>query len=323
MIRTLKVLVPGALSLLIAGSALAQAWPAKPVKIIVPYTAGGSSDFTARTVAEKLGPLLGTQVVVENKPGGNTLIATEFVAKSAPDGYTLLLAGLTTYGAQPHLYKKLPYDLQKDFIPVNNAIVSPLVLSVHPSVPARNLQEFIAYARANPGKINFGSAGVGNTLHLALEKFKMSTGVQIVDVPYKGASQAVVDLLAGNIQMMIDLVQTPLQHINAGKLRPLGTTGAQRAGALPNVPTFKEQGLDYEFGAMIGFMAPAGVPREVVARLHGDIAKVMAMQDVREAFAKQAMDPQTFASPEAYAAQFRRDIEEMGKLVRAAGIQPQ
>ena len=178
-------------------TALAQGYPSRPVKLIVPYTAGGSSDFTARTLAEKMGPLLGGQVVVENKPGGNTIIATEFVAKSPADGYTLLLAGLTTYGAQPHLNKKLPYDLLKDFAPVNNAIISPLVLSVHPGVPAKSLPEFITYLKANPGKVNFGSAGVGNTLHLATELFKLKTGVVIVDVPYKGASQAVVDLLAG------------------------------------------------------------------------------------------------------------------------------
>ena len=304
-------------------TALAQGYPSRPVKLIVPYTAGGSSDFTARTLAEKMGPLLGGQVVVENKPGGNTIIATEFVAKSPADGYTLLLAGLTTYGAQPHLNKKLPYDLLKDFAPINNAIISPLVLSVHPGVPAKSLPEFIAYLKANPGKVNFGSAGVGNTLHLATELFKLKTGVVIVDVPYKGASQAVVDLLAGNVQMMIDLVQTPLQHINAGKLRALGTTWSTRSAVLPNVPTFAEQGVDYHFGAMIGVFAPAGVPKDILSRLHADMGRVMLMPDVREAFAKQAMDPLTFPSPDAYAAQFRRDIDEMGKLVKAAGIQPQ
>ena len=164
---------------------------------------------------------------------------------------------------------------------------------------------------------------MGNTLHLATELFKLKTGVVIVDVPYKGASQAVVDLLAGNVQMMIDLVQTPLQHINAGKLRALGTTWSTRSAVLPNVPTFAEQGVDYNFGAMIGVFAPAGVPKDILSRLHADMGRVMLMPDVREAFAKQAMDPLTFPSPESYAAQFRRDIEEMGKLVKAAGIQPQ
>ncbi|MBI3374616.1 MAG: tripartite tricarboxylate transporter substrate binding protein [Betaproteobacteria bacterium] len=312
-----------AIAAVFSGSVSSQAWPSRPVKIIVPYTPGGSSDFTARTLAERLGPLLGGQVVVENRPGGNTLIGTESVVKSAPDGYTLLLVGLNTYGAQPHLNRKLPYDVLKDLTPINNAIVSPLVISVHPSVPVKNVRELIAYARANPGKVNYGTAGVGNTLHLATEMFKMKTGVNIVDVPYKGASQAVVDLLAGNIQLMFDLVQTPLQHIRAGNLRALATTWEKRASALPDVPTLIEQGLDYNFGAMIGLMGPAGMPRDVVNRLHAEIAKVMAMPDVREIFAKQAMEPALFASPEAYAEAFRNEVDNMGKLVRAAGIQPQ
>ena len=299
----------------------AQPYPSKPIHVIVPYTAGGSSDFTARTVAERLGALLGTQVVVENKPGGNTVIGTESVTKSAGDGYTLLLAGLTTYSAQPFLNKKLPYDVLKDLTPINNAIISPLVVSVHPSVPAKNVQELIAYAKANPGKVNYGSAGVGNTLHLAGELFKLRTGVTIVHVPYKGASQAVTDLLAGNIQMMIDLVQTPLQHINAGKLRALGTTWEKRVSALPNVPTLLEQGVNYNFGAMIGFMGPAGMPKDIVSRLHAEISKIMAMPDVREAFAKQAMEPAPFATPEAYAAAFRAEVDNMGKLIKAVGIQ--
>ncbi len=323
MFRKIAAALAASAALVAVSTAFAQSYPSRPVKIIVPYTAGGSSDFTARLLAEKLGPLLGGQVLVENKPGGNTLIATEFVVKSPPDGYTLLLAGLTTYGAQPHLYKKLPYDVLKDLQPINNAIISPLVISVHPSVPVKNVKELVAYAKANPGKVNFGSAGVGNTLHLATELFKLQTGVVIVDVPYKGASQAVVDLLAGNIQMMFDLVQTPLQHINAGKLRALGTTWEKRAGALPNVPTMIEQGFDYNFGAMIGIFGPAGMPRDVVTRLHSEISKVMLMPDVRESFAKQAMEPLTFATPEAYAAQFRKDVDEMGKLVRAAKIEPQ
>ncbi len=323
MFRMIAASLAGATVLLAAVPAAAQPYPSKPIHVVVPYTAGGSSDFTARTIAERLGPLLGTQVVVENKPGGNTVIGTESVTKSAPDGYTLLLAGMTTYAAQPFLNKKLPYDVLKDLTPINNAIISPLVMSVHPSVPAKNVQEFIAYAKANPGKINYGSAGVGNTLHLAAELFKLRTGVNIVHVPYKGASQAITDLLAGNIQVMFDLVQTPLQHINAGKLRALGTTWDKRVSALPNVPTLLEQGINYNFGAMIGFMGPAGMPKEAVNRLHAEISKIMAMPDVREAFARQAMEPAPFASPEAYAAAFRNEVDSMGKLVRAAGIQPE
>ena len=310
-------------AMLAAAAAGAQGYPSKPIHVVVPYTAGGSSDFTARTVAERLGPLMNSQVVVENKPGGNTVIGTESVTRSAADGYTLLLAGMTTYAAQPFLNKKLPYDVLKDLTPINNAIVSALVLSVHPSMPVKNVQELIAYAKANPGKVNYGSAGVGNTLHLAGELFKLRTGVNIVHVPYKGASQAITDLLAGNIQMMFDLVQTPLQHINTGKLRALGTTWEKRVTALPAVPTLLEQGVNYNFGAMIGFMGPAGMPKEVVSRLHAEIGRIMAMPEVREAFAKQAMEPAPFPTPEAYAAAFRNEVDNMGKLVKAAGIQPE
>lgn len=310
------------LFLLAASHAAAQAIP-KQMRIIVPYAAGGSSDFVARTVAERLGPLLGTSVLVEARPGGNTIIGTEAVVKSAPDGSMLLLVGIQTYSAQPHLMKNMPYDVARDLTPINNVIVSPLVLSVHPGVPAKNVQELVAYAKANPGKVNFGSAGVGNTLHLAVSQFVAKTGVKIVDVPYKGASQAVVDLIAGNIQMMIDLVTTPLPHIQSGRLRPLATTWEKRASALPNVPTMIEQGVDMNFGSMIGLMGPANMPRDLVHRLHADIARVMAMPEVKDAFGKQAMEPLTFPSPDAYKATFHAEIESMGRLVKAAGIQPQ
>lgn len=318
MIRLLASL----LALLCATFATAQTFP-KPMRIIVPYAAGGSSDFVARTVAERLGPLLGTTVLVEARPGGNTVIGTEAVVKSAPDGSMLLLVGIQTYAAQPHLMKSMPYDVAKDLTPINNVIISPLVLSVHPEVPAKNVAELVTYAKANPGKVNYGSAGVGNTLHLAVSQFIARTGVNIVNVPYKGASQAVVDLIAGNIHMMIDLVTTPLPHIQSGRLRALATTWEKRTSALPNVPTMREQGIDMNFGSMIGLMGPANMPRDLVNRLHADLAKVMAMQEVRDAFAKQAMEPLTFATPEAYRATFLAEIDSMGKLVKAAGIQPQ
>ena len=318
------MILAGALAAAHSTGASAQAYPSRPIRVLVPFTAGGSSDFTARTVSERLGPALGGTVVVENKPGGNTVIATELVAKSAPDGYTLLAGGATTLASQPHLYKKLPYDVVKDLTPVNNAVVSPLVLSVHPSMPVKNLQELLAYMKANPGKVNYGSAGVGNTLHLAGELLTNMTGVKITHVPYKGASQAITDLLSGNIQMMFDVVQTPLQHIRAGKLRPIATTWDKRAGVLPEVPTMVEAGLPgYVFGAMIGFYAPAGVPRDILVRLSAEITKIMAMPEVKEAFAKQAMDPAPFPSPEAHATAFRREIDNMGKIIRDAGIQPE
>jgi tripartite-type tricarboxylate transporter receptor subunit TctC len=294
------------------------------VRLVVPYTAGGSSDFVGRVMAAKLTDLLGQPVAVENKPGVAGIPGTEIVAKSPADGYTLALVGMTTHAANPALYKKLPYDPNKDFAPVSVAIVSPLVLVVHPSVPANTVQELIAYAKANPGKINYGSAGVGNTLHLAGELFKSRAGIDIVHVPYKGASAAINDLLGGRIQMMIDVVQTPLAHIQAGKLRALGTTGTKRIALLPDVPTIAEAGLPgFEFATWIGIAAPAGTPQPVVNRLHAEMGKALAMPDVREQFARQGMEVAPSASPEAFAQQMRTEQERIAALVKAAGIQPE
>jgi tripartite-type tricarboxylate transporter receptor subunit TctC len=304
--------------------ASAQTYPTRAIRLIVPYTAGGSSDFVARTVAQRMSEGLGQTVAVDNRPGVAGIPGTEIVARSAPDGYTIGLIGMTTHAANPALYKKLPYDAMKDFAPIGNAIVSPLVLSVPPSLPADNVQELIAYAKANPGKLNFGSAGVGNTLHLAGELFKSRAGIDIVHVPYKGAAAAVLDLIAGRIQIMIDVVQTPLAHIQSGKLKALGTTGTQRVALLPNVPTIAEQGLPgFQFTTWIGLAAPAGTPAAIVDRLHAELGKALAMPEVKEAFAKQGMEVAPSASPEAYGRHMRSEQERIGNLIRTAGIQPE
>lgn len=326
-----RTFVPGLLALLVAATACvapqaasAQAWPTKPIRLVVPYTAGGSSDFVARVMAQKLTEALGQPVTVDNKPGVAGIIGTDIVAKSPPDGYTLSLVGMTTLAANPSLYKALPYDPVKDFAPISVAIVSPLVLVVHPSVPANNVKELIAYAKANPGKVNFGSAGVGNTLHLAGELFKSSAGIDIVHVPYKGASAALNDLLGGRIQMMIDLVQTPLPHIQAGKLRALGVTSTTRVPMLPDVPTIAEAGLPgFSFATWIGIAAPAGTPKAIVDRIHDEMVKILAMPDVKEAFAKQGMVPAPSASPEAFAQQVKSEKERIATLVKNAGIHPE
>ncbi|MFO1284589.1 MAG: tripartite tricarboxylate transporter substrate binding protein [Burkholderiales bacterium] len=311
-------------TVLVPASAGAQTYPTGPIRLVVPYTAGGSSDFVARTMAQKMSEGLGQTVAVDNRPGVAGIPGTEIVARSAPDGYTIALVGLTTHAANPSLYRKLPYDAQKDFAPIGNAIVSPLVLSVPPSLPVNNVQELIAYAKANPGKLNFGSAGIGNTLHLAGELFKSRAGIDIVHVPYKGASAAVTDLLAGRIHLMIDVVQTPLAHIQGGKLKALGTTGAQRIALLPDVPTIAEQGLPgFLFTTWIGLAAPAGTPPAIVNRLHAEMAKALAMPDVKEAFAKQGMDVAPSPSPEAYAQHMRSEQERLAALIRSAGIQPE
>lgn len=310
--------------LLTSFTANAQDFPGKPIRIIVPYTAGGSSDYVARTIATRLQENLKSPVVVENKPGGNAQIGCDYVAKAAPDGYTLLLAGMTTHAAAPALYKKLPYDTIKDFTPITNLIESPLVVVVHPDVRANTLAEFVALARANPGKLNYGSAGVGNTLHLAGETFRMATGTDLVHVPYKGASQALGDLLGGRIQVMFDLPQTPLSNIQGGKLRALALTGSERLSLLPGVPTTAEAGLpSFTFGTWIGLVAPAGTPTAIINRLHTEIVKAATQAEVKEAFAKMAMLVATSASPDAFAKKIQGETERLAKVIRAAGIQPE
>ncbi|MCX7141809.1 MAG: tripartite tricarboxylate transporter substrate binding protein [Proteobacteria bacterium] len=305
-------------------TARAQDFPSKPIRIIVPYTAGGSSDYVARTIATRLQENLKSPVVVENKPGGNAQIGCDYVAKSAPDGYTLLLAGMTTHAAAPALYKKLPYDTIKDFAPISNVIESPLVVVVHPDVHANTLQEFVALAKANPGKLNYGSAGVGNTLHLAGEMFRMTTGTDLVHVPYKGASQALGDLLGGRIQVMFDLPQTPLANIQAGKLRALAVTGSERLALMPGVPTTAEAGVPaFAFGTWIGLVAPAGTPPAIVSRLHAEIVKAATQAEVKEAFGKMAMLVAPSASPDAFAKKMQTETERLAKVIRAAGIQPE
>lgn len=242
-----------------------------------------------------------------------------------PDGYTLLLAGMTTHASAPALYKKLPYDPIKDFTPISNCIDSPLVVVSNPGVPAATLAEFIAYARANPGKVNYGSAGVGNTLHLAGEVFRSATGTDIVHIPYKGASQALADLLGGRLQVMFDLPQTPLPNIQAGKLKALAITGPQRLTALlPDVPTRAQAGVPaFRFGTWIGLVAPANTPAAIANRLHAEITKALASPEVKEAFASRAMLVAPSESPEAYARFIKSEIERISQVIRTAGIQPE
>jgi tripartite-type tricarboxylate transporter receptor subunit TctC len=313
-----------ALLLFFSLGALAQDYPSRRVQIIVPYTAGGSSDYVARTVAAKIQGPLKQPVVVENRPGANAHLGTEYVAKSAPDGYTLLLAGMTTHAAAPALYRKLAYDPVKDFAPITNCIDSPIAVVAHPSVPAGSLQELVAFAKANPGKLNYGSAGVGNTLHLAGEVFRSVTGVDIVHVPYKGASQALGDLLGGRIQLMFDLPQTPLSNIQAGKLKALAVTGNQRLAILPNVPTAAEAALPtFRFSTWIGLVAPAGTPAPVVQRLHKEIVAALSQADVKEAFAQRGMVVAPSESPDAYARFIRAEIDRLGQVIRGANIEPE
>lgn len=322
--KIVNCLIPIALIACSFTGVFAQDYPNRPIHIIVPYTAAGSSDFVARTVAAKMQENMDHAVVVDNRPGGNAVIGSELVAKAAPDGYTLLLGGSSVLAANPALYTNLPYDTLRDFAPITNAVMSPIVVVVHPSVPVNSIKELIAYAKANPGKLNYGSAGVGNTLHLAAEMFCLTAGITMTHVPYKGASQALGDLLGGSIQVMFDLPQTPLSNIQAGKLKALAVTGKKRVPVMPDVPTMAEAGFpEYNFGTWIGFVAPAGTPPAVMSRLYKEMVKTLNQPEVQNAFAQKVMTVMPSESPEAYRQFIKDETDRLRKLIKTAGIKPE
>lgn len=307
----------------LASLAQAPAYPSgtTPIRFVVPYAAGGSSDFLARLVGRKLAENMKHPVVIDNRPGGNTIIGAENVAKSKPDGYTLYLIGALTHGSLKSLNEKLPFDPIKDFAGITNLVESPLVISVPPQFPANTLREFVDYAKAHPGAVNFGSAGLGNTLHLAGENFSRQTGVQLNHVQYKGASQAVLDLLAGRIEVMFDLPQTPLPHIQSGKLKALAVTSAQRLPMLPDVPTTTEAGFpSYRFVTRIGVAAPGGTPSAIVDRLYAEISKVVSDPEFRKAVEGQAMFPAPSSSPAAFQKLLQDSMSTVSDLLRGANV---
>jgi tripartite-type tricarboxylate transporter receptor subunit TctC len=304
-------------------AASAQSFPdaAQAIRIVVPYAPGGSSDFVARLYAKKIGESMNHSVVVENKPGGNTIIGADYVAKSKPDGHTLYLIGELTHGSLGTLNPKLPFDPAKDFAGVSNLVESPLVVVVPPQFPAANLKEFVAYAQAHPGQINYGSAGTGNTLHLAAEQFAKATNVQMNHVQYKGASQAVLDLLAGRLQVMFDLPQTPLQHIQGGALKALAVTSKERLPMLAQVPTTAEAGFpSYTFTTRIGIAAPAGTPEPVLNKLNAEFRKASQDPEVQQALAKQAMLVAPSATPQDHQQRLAGGIKLVSELL--AGTKP-
>ncbi|WP_198972658.1 Bug family tripartite tricarboxylate transporter substrate binding protein [Xylophilus sp. ASV27] len=304
-------------------TASAQSYPedGQPIRIIVPYAPGGSSDFMARLFARKLSENMNHSFVVENKPGGNTIIGADYVAKSKSDGYTLYLIGELTHGSLRTLNAKLPFDPAKDFAGVSNLIESPLVISVPPQFPAANLKEFVAYAQAHPGQVNYGSAGTGNTLHLAGEQFSQVAKVQMNHVQYKGASQAVLDLLAGRIQVMFDLPQTPLPHIQSGALKALAVTSRTRLPMLAQVPTTQEAGYpDYAFTTRVGIAAPAGTPGTILNRLNAEIRKAAQDPAVQQALEKQAMLVATSATPQEHQQRLAAGMKMVSELL--AGTRP-
>jgi tripartite-type tricarboxylate transporter receptor subunit TctC len=310
-----------ALALAIPATLLAQPWPAKPVKIVVPFAAGGPADIYARAVGEKLQATLGQSFVVENKPGGGAVIGTDLVAKSPPDGYTLLMMS-NTHTVNESLLRDKPYQLLRDLVPVAPVNYSDLVMVVHPSVTAQSLGEFLALAKAKPGGLNYASSGPGTPYHMAGELFKAMAGVDIVHVPYKGSAGARTDILGGQVQMMFDAITTMAPHVQAGKLRALGTSGKARSSVLPGVPTVSEAGVPgYEAVIWLGIMAPAGTPKAIVDRLNAEITKATGSAEMKDAWARQGAVAMSM-TPDEFARFMREDIEKWARIVKVSGAQP-
>ena len=310
------------LALAVAAPSLSQQYPARPVRFVVPFAAGGSVDTLARTIGPKLADALGQQVVVDNRPGGNGDIGMLIVAKSAPDGYTLVLGYIANLAIAPSLYAKMPYDPIGDYAPVTQIATSPNVLTAHPSVPVKNLQELIALARAKPGAVNFASTGVASIGHLTGELLNSLAGMKMTHVPYKGGGQAIIDLVGGHVQVMFSGFSAAMPHIKSGRIRPLAVTGASRSRALAEVPTIAEQGFPgVEATAWYGVLAPAGAPKAVVARLHGEIVRSLKLPDVA-----QRLDALGFervgSTPEQFGAYIRSETRKWEKVVRASGAKP-
>ena len=298
----------------------AQQYPGKTIRMVVGFPPGGGTDVVARIISAKLGELWGQTVVVDNRAGATGTIGADIVAKSPPDGYTLIMGHVNSHGIAPNLFKKLPYDAQRDFAMVSYVGYVPNVLVVHPSIPAKSVKELVALAKSRPGALNYASSGIGSTQHLAGEMFKLSTGVSIVHVPYKGSGPAVIDLLAGHVSMNFDTMPPVLPHIRAGKLRALALTTPKRSPTLPDLPTMMESGLTgFSMTNWYGVMAPGKTPREIVTKLNAEINKIMLLPDQRSKLEEVGtqLDPM---SPEQFAKFLETEIAKYAKLIKAANV---
>ena len=304
---------------LAAGAADAQ-YPARPIKWIVPYTPAGITDSVTRIVAQKLETALGQPIVVENKPGANSIVGAETVARSAPDGYTALTV-IAAHAANATLYAgKLPFDPVKSFVPVSLVGVAPLILTVNNDFPAKDMKELVAYARANPGKVSFGSSGIGAAAHLTTELLKQTAGIDMVHVPYKGTAPALTALLAGDIQVLVDVPSTMMPHVRAGKVRALGMFSDKRIAGAAEVPTVAEAGgPPIEGSTWLMFLAPAGTPREIVNRLSGETAKILASTDIRNRFDQMGVEP-VGSTPEQAAKFLDEEIAKWAKVITTANV---
>ncbi len=318
----MKKLVLGALlAACLPSTLLAQTWPAKPLRFIVPFPPGGGNDTIARLMAQKLSAPLGQQVIVDNRPGAGGTIGAEAAARAPGDGYTMFLAGVATHGINPNLRKKLPYDALKDFEAVSLIASAPLLVVVHPSLPVKSVKDLVAVARSRPGQINYASNGAGGSSHLGVELFNMMTGTKMVHVPYKGLAPALTDLLSGEVQVMFSSAVAMLPQVKAGRLRAIAMTGSKRSAAIPNVPTVAEAGVPgYETGSWYGVVVPAGTPRAVVDRLSREIQGIVKSADITSKLNEEAVIP-VGSTPEAFDKHIRAELARWAKVIKAAKIE--
>lgn len=297
----------------------AEGFPVRPIRFIVPNAAGGSTDLVARTVAQKLAEGLGQQVVVDNRPGSGGIIGTEAVAKAAPDGYTLLMGTIGNIAISPHLYRKLAYDPVRDFAPITQLAAAAYMLVTHPSLPVGSVRQLVALAKTKPGHINYGSAGSGTGSHLSAELFKSVSAIDITHVPYKGGTPALIDVMAGHVQVMFNGIPSTMPHLKTGRVRVLAVTTASRSPAAPDIPTIGEAGFPgAEATSWTGVLAPARTPQPVIAKLHGEFAKVLQHPDVKSRLSGDGAIP-VGSAPAQFARFMQSELAKWGKVIRASG----
>jgi len=318
-LRTLVALLLAAAALAAPAVAGAQAYPSRPVKLVVPFPPGGSLDITGRLIAQRLTDMWGQAVVVENKPGAGGNIGADFVAKAAPDGYTILLGALSTHAVNPNLYAKMPYDAVRDFAPITLIATTPNVLVVNAATPVGNVREFIAWTKANPGKLAFGSGSNGSAGHLAGELYKVDTGTDAVHIPFKGGAPATQALLAGDTQFMFDNLANAMAQVKAGKLKALAVTTAERSTLVPELPTMAEAGLSgFDISTWYGLFAPAGTPAAIIAKWNADVTRILNTPDVRAKLMADGAEPAP-DTPEQFAQMIARELAKYARIIKASG----
>ena len=321
-IRTMPEMFTVALAALalVPGAATAQTYPTKPIRMIVPFPAGGGVDYIGRIVAKGMSDRLGQQVLVDNRPGANAIVGLEVLKAAPPDGYTIAAASAGPLAVNPFIYKKLPHDTLKDFTQIASMCNFPLMLVAHPSLPVKSVKEFIALARARPGQLDFASSGVGTASHLSAEYFKTEARLNLVHVPYKGTGNAMADLLAGQVVLMFDQPVSSLPYVQAGKLKVLGITSGKRFPTLRDIPTVAEQGLPgFEAISWSGVCAPGGTPRAIVDRIQAEVARVLKVPDIRDRLLRDGIEP-VGGTPDEFLAHTRREAEKWRKVIRDANV---